>query len=38
VDRGGVRQTLHLNLNEGERQLLRKSGDKMKDLIRYISL
>jgi L-lactate dehydrogenase len=38
VDRGGVRQVLHLNLNEGERELLRKSGDKMKDLIRYISL
>jgi L-lactate dehydrogenase len=38
VDRNGVRQVLHLNLNEGEKALLHKSGDKMKDLIRYISL
>jgi L-lactate dehydrogenase len=38
VDRNGVREILHLNINEGEQELLRKSGDKMKDLIRFISL
>jgi len=38
VDRGGVREVLHLDLNEEEKQLLRKSGNKMQELIRYISL
>jgi len=38
VDRGGVREVLQLNINEEEKELLRKSGNKMKDLIRFISL
>jgi L-lactate dehydrogenase len=38
VDRNGLREILQLNLNEGERELLSRSGDKMRDLIRHISL
>jgi len=38
VDRGGVREVLRLNLNEKEQELLHKSADKMKDLIRFIKL
>ena len=38
VDRSGVREVLHLNINDKERELLHKSADKMKDLIRFIKL
>jgi L-lactate dehydrogenase len=38
VERSGVRDILRLNINEEEQKLLRKSGDKMKELIRFISL
>jgi L-lactate dehydrogenase len=38
VDRSGVREILQLNINKDEQELLRKSGDKMKELIRFISL
>jgi L-lactate dehydrogenase len=38
VDRNGVREILQLNINDQEKELLRKSGDKMRDLIRHISL
>jgi L-lactate dehydrogenase len=38
VDRSGVREVLQLNLNEQEQRWLRKSGDKMRDLIRLVSL
>jgi L-lactate dehydrogenase len=38
VDRGGVREVLKLNLNKEENELLHKSANKMKDLIRFISL
>lgn len=38
VDRSGVREILQLNINEEEQELLKKSGDKMKELIRFISL
>jgi L-lactate dehydrogenase len=38
VNRSGVREVLQLNLNEQEQELLRKSADKMKDLIRLVSL
>jgi L-lactate dehydrogenase len=38
VDRSGVREILQLNINEEEKTLLRRSGDKMRDLIRHISL
>jgi L-lactate dehydrogenase len=38
VDRSGVREILHLNINEEEKTLLHRSGDKMRDLICHISL
>jgi len=37
VDRTGVRETLQLNINEKEKDLLRKSANKLKGLIRSIS-
>jgi len=37
VDRSGVREVLQLDINEQEQELLRKSGDKMKELVRFIS-
>ena len=36
VDRQGVRQVMDIELTEGEQQLLHKSADKLKDLIRSI--
>jgi len=38
VDRSGVREVLKLNLNEKEKQLLHKSGNKIKALIGSISM
>ena len=38
VDRNGVREILPLNLNEEEKELLRKSGDKIKDLNRMVAM
>ncbi len=37
VDRSGVRELLQLNINEGEQQLLHRSAEKLKELIRSIS-
>jgi L-lactate dehydrogenase len=38
VDRSGVREILQLNINEEEQEMLRKSANKMKELINFISL
>jgi L-lactate dehydrogenase len=38
VDRSGVREVLQLNINEKEQELLRKSADKLKGLIKFISV
>jgi len=38
VDRSGVREVLPLHINEEEQELLRKSGNKLKELIGLISL
>jgi L-lactate dehydrogenase len=38
VDRSGVREILHLNINEEEQEMLRKSANKMKESINSISL
>lgn len=37
VDRSGVRELLQLNINEEEQQLLRRSAEKLKELIHSIS-
>ena len=38
VDRNGIRETLALNINEQEKQLLTRSANKLKEIIRSISL
>ena len=38
VDRSGVREVLKMNINETEQQLLHQSSDKIKNLIRSISM
>jgi L-lactate dehydrogenase len=38
VDRSGVREILPLNLNAQEKELLRKSGEKMRDLNHLVAL
>jgi L-lactate dehydrogenase len=38
VDRSGVREILPLTLNDQEKELLRKSGDKMRDLNHMVAL
>lgn len=38
VDRTGVREVLPLQINQEEQELLRKSGNKLKELIRLISM
>ena len=38
VDRGGVREVLPLTINEEEQELLRRSGNKLKELIKYVSV
>jgi L-lactate dehydrogenase len=37
VDRSGIREVLQLNINEKEQELLHKSGNKLKELIRSIA-
>ena len=37
IDSGGVREVLELHLSEKEKDLFHKSGNKMKDLIRFIT-
>ena len=38
VDRSGIREVLQLNINESEQELLRKSADKLKGLIKFIEV
>jgi L-lactate dehydrogenase len=38
VDRTGIREVLSLNINEEEKELLAKSADKLKNVIRSVSL
>ena len=38
VDRSGVREVLPLTINEEEQELLRRSGNKLKELIKYVSV
>jgi L-lactate dehydrogenase len=38
VDRSGVREVLPLTINEEEKEWLRKSGNKLKELIKYVSV
>src|SRR5204863_8457955 len=38
VDRSGVREVLQLQINEDEKNLLRKSADKLKGLIKSIEM
>lgn len=38
ADRNGVREVLPLNINEEEQELLRRSGNKLKELIKYVSV
>jgi len=38
VDRSGVREVLQFNIKQDEQELLRKSANKIKELIRSISM